>query len=131
MNILILTCHTGKGHDSAAAAIAEELASRGHHCESMDALAMVSGRMSTFVCGGHVWLYRHGPGAFDRGYRLAENHPACLRAGGALSRLLGRGVEQLSAILGSGEYAAVLCTHVFAGLMMTELRLRGGSRVPT
>ena len=42
MNVLILSCNTGGGHNSCAKAIAAELQSRGHTCRIDDALAKVN-----------------------------------------------------------------------------------------
>ena len=61
MNVLILSCNTGGGHNSCAKAIAAELQSRGHACRIDDALAYVSEGTSRFVSNWHVRFYRYFP----------------------------------------------------------------------
>ena len=130
MRNLILTCHTGRGHDSAAEAVAAELRQRSHSCRTVDALAMVSPAISHLVSDGHVWLYRHAPQLFDRGYSWASHHP----------QLLGRGQNgqradlthgRLKRCLMEGQYDAVLCTHVFAALLLGSTPLPPGCRPRT
>lgn len=76
MKLLILSCHTGQGHDSASAAIREVWEERGHCCETADALAFVSPWVSRQVARWHVRIYRYLPGLFRWGYAFAEKHPS-------------------------------------------------------
>ena len=48
-----------------------------------------------------------------------------------MRRMFSRAEDRLEEILCSGEYDAVLCTHVFAGVMMTQLRQRGKNPLQT
>ena len=76
MNVLILSCNTGGGHNSCAKAIAAELQSRGHACRIDDALAYVSEGTSRFVSNWHVRFYRYFPKLYNKGYAYAGSHPA-------------------------------------------------------
>ena len=117
MRTLILTCHTGGGHNTCAAAITEAYHSRGLACHTADALEFASLRLSRFVSWGHTTMYRRVPALFDRGYRFAERHPGAME-NDALSRLMSSGARRLREYLCEGGYDAVICVHVFAGLLL-------------
>ena len=117
MRTLILTCHTGGGHNTCAAAITEAYHSRGLACHTADALEFASLRLSRFVSWGHTTMYRRVPALFDRGYRFAERHPGAME-NDALSRLMSSGARRLQEYLREGGYDAVICVHVFAGLLL-------------
>ena len=58
MKVLILSCSTGQGHNSAGQAVYECLQQRGVCCEMRDALGFSSGRVSKNVCGAYVGITR-------------------------------------------------------------------------
>ena len=64
MKVLILSCNTGGGHNSAAAAIKESFDERGYECDVFDTLALFSKRLSRAISRGHVFVYRHLPRLF-------------------------------------------------------------------
>ncbi|MEE1329802.1 MAG: hypothetical protein U0K18_01165 [Acutalibacteraceae bacterium] len=73
--MLILSCNTGEGHNSAAKAIKEKFISRNSECDIKDALAFWSPEKSKLISKGHVFIYRKMPTLFGVGYRFEENHP--------------------------------------------------------
>ena len=75
MKVLILSCNTGEGHNSCAAALAEECRHENIPCDTEDALRFISPEVSRFISNWHVRIYRHAPGLFRVGYRAAEEHP--------------------------------------------------------
>ena len=102
MKIAILSCNTGGGHNAAAAALAEELAARGHD-----------------------FAYRYTPKLYGAGYRREEKRPSPLLYENSI-----RGIGPLyEALMDLGADAAI-CVHVFPAMMMTELRCSYGLRMP-
>ena len=59
MRVLILSANTGAGHNSAAAAIGEELTARGESWEIVDSLAFISEKVSGFISWGHSYVYKN------------------------------------------------------------------------
>ena len=115
MHVLILSANTGGGHNSAAKAIGEALNKYGAEFDMADALGFVSGAASEVLSKGHNNLYRYLPGLFGVGYRFAENHsPRMMYEGLAL------GAKKLAAFIKEGRFDAVVCTHVFGAMMVTE-----------
>lgn len=122
MKTLILTCNTGEGHNSTAAAIKNVFDARSQVCESADTLAFLSPLVSRAVCHAHARIYRYMPRAFDAGYRAAEEHPDAFRRKSVLYRLLTRGVKKLYRHIVDGGYDTVVCTHAFSALLATGLK---------
>lgn len=124
MRVLILSANTGAGHNSAAAAIGEELTARGESWEIVDSLAFISEKVSGFISWGHSYVYKNFPKLFGAGYRFEENHSVKF-----IYDQCARGVPSLEEKL-EEKWDAVVCVHVFSGMMMTELRKRRGKGLP-
>ncbi len=125
MRVLILSANTGGGHNSTANALGEQLHAMKAEYKITDCLAYISEKVSDFISWGHSYVYRNLPKLFGAGYRFEENHSTAF-----MYDQCARGAEALQEELAKGQYGAVICTHVFAGLMMTEVRKRYGNRVP-
>lgn len=122
MRVIILSCNTGEGHNSTGKAILEVLKNRGVDSEMVDALACFSKSFSKFICDWHAKLYRYAPGLWDVGYRTFEKHEMGTDEREMVSLLLTLGKKKLKALLEEGRYDAIVCTHVFSGMMVTELK---------
>ena len=122
MRILLLSCSIGEGHDSAAKAVIEVLEHRGVVAERHDALALLSPKLAKFIGNWHVRLYRYAPKLFDAGYKVAEYMTDEPDDPDFLYEALALGSQKLQRFLAEGNYDAVICTHVFAGMLMTEVR---------
>lgn len=122
MRILILSCNTGEGHNSCAKALKEVFDIRGHYCIIEDALAFVSRSATKVISKGHTTIYRHFPGVFRRGYLYAENHPNAYRERSAIYNYFCSGKQRLADYIDSRDFDVVICTHTFAGIMLTETK---------
>ncbi len=131
MRFLILSCNTGEGHNSAAKAIKEYFEKMGEVCEIKDALSFWSPEKSRIICKGHVFLYRNIPKLFGIGYRFEENHPPKKGKESIVYELMKNGCKSLLKMLKKADYDAVICTHLFSAMMMTELRKNDKYIIPT
>lgn len=122
MRILILSCNTGEGHNSAAKAISEVLTARGIENETTDALSFWSPAISKFICNWHVRLYKRAPLLFRVGYRMAEDHDPEPEDTSMVYALLSQGAKRLYASIAANPCDAVICTHPFASLIMRRVR---------
>lgn len=68
MNILILSCNTGGGHNTSAKALSEELERRGHKSEIVDALAFGSQLYSDLICKSYIEMTKVAPKFFGKVY---------------------------------------------------------------
>ena len=61
MHVLILSCNTGGGHNSAGAAVLEALRARGHTGEVVDFLSLAGKKVSERVSGLYVGMVKNVP----------------------------------------------------------------------
>ena len=125
MRVLILSANTGAGHNSTAMALAEQLEKMNVEYHIADTLAFISERVSDFISWGHSYVYRKLPKLFGWGYRFEETHPPRF-----IYEQLSKGAEDLHHFLEKEHFDAVICVHVFSGMMMTELGERYGNTIP-
>lgn len=125
MRVLLLSCNTGGGHNSAAAAVRNCFIKRGVECDVHDALLFVSKPHSEVVSGGHVYIYRHLPQLFGVGYRFEEKHPPRF-----IYDQMALGAKKFAAFLEENVYDAVVCTHIFGNMLVTEARRKYGVTIP-
>ncbi len=69
MKVLILSCSTGQGHNSAALAVYENLKSHQVDCEFMDALLFAGKKTSNAVCKTYATVANKAPHVFGLAYR--------------------------------------------------------------
>lgn len=122
MRILILSCNTGGGHNSAAAAVKEYLESVGVSCEIKDALAFESEMKSDFISWGHVFIYKNIPRLFGASYKFIENHPPKPGSQSMIYEIVKKGAENLHDFLLETGYDIIISTHIFASMILTEIR---------
>ena len=121
MRTLILTCNTGEGHNSSAAAIREVYEQNNEFCDLQDSLKFSSRRFSKIVGKGHTSLYRHSPKLFDKGYEMSEKHDSIFSEGSFLYKVLTIGVKKLYRYVQENKIDNIICVHPFAALLVTEL----------
>ena len=131
MRVLILTCHTGEGHNSTAAAIQEGFQAWGVPCDIVDSLGLISPTASALISSGHARLYRYAPKMFGTGYQYAENHPSVFDEGKLVYKYLASGAKRLYALVQKKGYDLIICAHVFPALMAAQLRRRYGLEIRT
>ena len=124
MRLLILSCNTGEGHNSAARALKGCFEAQNISCEIRDALAFWSPKKSKIISKGHIFIYRKMPKLFGVSYRFEENHPPKDGDESFIYELVIKGCDSLEEYLSDNEYDAIICTHVFSAMMMPELKKR-------
>ncbi len=124
MEVLILSCSTGGGHNSAGFAIKEEMESRGHHVDMFDPYQLIGNKLDEKIGNTYVNLVRHAPLAFGCLYKLGEWYSKLsikspvYTANKALE-------EPLQQYIESHNYDIIFMTHIFPGQMIANLKSRG------
>ena len=131
MKVLILSCNTGQGHNSASAAIRQALEAHGSVCDIEDVFGFVSNGVSKFMGWGHSCMYRHFPGIFRFGYGYAEEHEKVFQEDAMAYRFLTRGSEQIYQYCVEKQYDAIICAHVFSALAITDVKKKYPLRAKT
>lgn len=122
MKALILTCNTGEGHNSSAAAIKESLNAHNINADIVDALGFFSARASQFISNWHVRIYRRSPRIFRNGYAYAEHHSVSLEDKNWPGKTMAGGAGHLYELILREAYDEVICVHVIAAQLVTELQ---------
>ena len=124
MKILILSCNTGEGHNSAGKAIKSVFEKNGDECHITDALAFISPVVSRMIVGGHVFFYRYLPSLFHYIYDGAALLSKVSRGSGdtLIFRILSLGSKRLYRYIIDGGYDKIICVHPFASQMLTKLK---------
>ena len=124
MKVLILSCNTGQGHNTAARAVQEEMARRGVECEMRDALAFSSERASKLISGTYMRMAVDAPRVFGKMYQVGEaisnpyvKSPVYV-ANMALTRKMGRYIRE-------NGFDAVITSHLFPSQALTHLTRHG------
>lgn len=124
MKALILSCNTGGGHNTAAAAILEELQARGIESEVRDTLVFGSAKVSRVVSGSYVHMTTAIPSLFGCLYKAGEfvsgktgvNHHSPVYFANT------RYAARLSAYIDENSIDTVICPHLFPAEALTYLR---------
>ena len=124
MRVLILSSNNGGGHNAVAQALKQVFEAHGDLCRVEDCLSFISEDVSEAVAKSHSFMYRHVPKLFDSGYRHTLNHPKTFMQHHNGRRMLNLGRKNLGRTIQKGGYDAVLCTHVFASIMLTDARAK-------
>lgn len=124
MEVLILSCGTGGGHNAAAEALREECERRGDRVVFMDPYALRSDRTVHLVSGTYISLVQKTPGLFGAAYSLAGlvrklpwRSPVYF-----INRKAARAMERF---LSQNHFDVVLMPHLFPAEIMTYLKGRG------
>lgn len=124
MNILILSCNTGGGHNSAGKAVQEELNRRGHRTVMMDPFDLAGDHVSRVVGNAYVKLVQKKPELFGVVYHLGlgvSKMPFLSPVYYANSLM----VPFLEKHLKENSYDAVVMSHLFPAEIFTALKKKG------
>ncbi|MBQ2957423.1 MAG: glycosyl transferase [Clostridia bacterium] len=120
MKVLMLSCNTGQGHNTAARAVMEAFEQRGVECELRDALAFSSELTSKVVSETYVRMANDAPGFFGKLYHASDlitnsyvKSPV-YAANLTYARKLGKYIRE-------NGFDAVITTHVFPAQALGHL----------
>ena len=64
MKVLVLSCNTGEGHNTAGRAIIENMRKKGFQADMINALELMGVRRSKLVCGVYIKMVKKIPALF-------------------------------------------------------------------
>ena len=130
MNVLILSCGTGGGHNSAAFALQEEMQRRGNAVTLMNPLDLRGGKLAQRVDNAYIDLAQAAPGGFGAVYAIGNAYRH-LPWRSPVYFANGYAADALQAYLGQHPTDVILMTHLFPAEMVTYLKNHGHSLPPT
>ena len=117
MKILILTCNTGGGHNSAALALKTYFNKNDVECDIADFLGFGKDFANNIICNGHVFIYRHAPKLFELGYKFSE-FDTRKRDETFRYKYCSMYAQNLHKFLQNNKYNYIISVHVFASLAL-------------
>ncbi len=122
MKALILTVTAGQGHNSTAAALHDKLTEKGIECRTVDACYQINKFLGFTVSKGYLLSVDRLSGSYANVYeKLEKRHPSqnspALLALSFLAPKIGDYINDFSPDV-------IVCTHVFAALIVSELKRR-------
>ncbi|MCM1514790.1 MAG: glycosyltransferase [Anaeroplasma bactoclasticum] len=128
MNILLLSCKTGGGHDACANALKEQFEQMGHTAFVFDYLQLAGEKVAKRVANTYVKTVQRVPQLFGAAYRIgmfvskhSEHSPVYL----ANKKM----AKYLEAYLDEHHYDAIVMTHLFPAETLTYMK-RLGMKLP-
>lgn len=126
MRVLILSCNTGGGHNTAAKALLEVFANQNDYCEIKDALSFGGQLASDLVCDTYIEMVKKTPKIFGELYNFSEKlgqittqSKVKLRSPVYLINKIY--ADALKEYIILNKFDCVICTHIFPAEAMTSL----------
>ena len=129
LNVLILSAHTGGGHDAAAKALQEALAEQGANAQVMDCLAFGGAWLSRVVSGTYVRMVQHVPSGFGLMYRASKTL-STTRHKSPVYLFNSSYAFRMERTLEKFQPDVIVCTHIFGAHSVTHLRRKGSYTGP-
>ena len=124
MEILILSCGTGGGHNSAAFAVQEEFLRRGCGVTLMNPFDLCGGKVAQRVDSAYIDLAQTAPKGFGAVYAIGNAYRR-LPWRSPVYFANGLAAEALGAYLRGHPVDAIVMTHLYPAEMLTYLRNHG------
>ena len=127
--ILILSCFTGEGHNSAAKAMHSAFDALEVPSRIMDPVSFQGKHAQHFISSFYNGMIRRTPKAFGALYKAGALYDA---TGWVSPVYLANAAyaERLNRFLEAQHYTDVVCTHLYGMEAMTALKKRGKNSVP-
>jgi len=125
MNILILSVTAGQGHHQAGLAVSTYFEDRGHHVVHLDCYEYLSPAVKEFISHGYLMSTKYSPALYGRFYRLAEKMDS-LEQANFISKITNSIFRRkMLAFIDTTAPDAIICTHVFAAVLLSYLKEKG------
>lgn len=130
MKVLILSCNTGEGHNSAGKAVKEYIESHGDQAEFID-LMMLSGKKTSKAVGGlYVNVVKHCPHLFGLVYRLGRLISSAKRKSPVYFACARLG-KKLKQYLENKDFDIIVTPHLYPAETLTWMKRKGILRQKT
>ena len=124
LNILILSCSTGGGHNAAGTAMKEYLQLHGHHVDFPDYLSFAGERVSKTVGRIYVKTVQKAPKVFGAVYKIGDTVSRHVKK--SIVYYANSGMDEyLEECLKTTDYDAILVPHLFPAETLTSMKHKG------
>ena len=129
MKILLLSCGTGEGHNSAAKAIAEVALAHGDKVVLRDPLSFKSQKAMRWASGSYNYVLKYHPRIFGLIYHVGALYDKT-KWTSPVYRVNASYAQELHRYICEEGFDAVICTHLYALQAMTAIVRKGYRTVP-
>ncbi len=127
---MIFSITTGQGHNQTAKVMAEELGKNGIACKYMDVYEYIHPKLSDSISKLYLMSTKNVPKMYGVGYRIMEMREAGNNH--VLPKLTNIVLaKKLLKLIREEKPDFIICTHVFAALLVTYLRERFDEKIHT
>lgn len=128
--ILILSCNTGEGHNSAAKALKRTIENDGMQCDIYDALGLAGKRLSNKV--SRIYDNSVKNSLFSTGYAIGEWYSSIrFKPRSPVYRFNKTYATEIYHLICGNGYDAVVCTHPFPALSVSFIKEKYGLCIPS
>lgn len=130
MNILILSCHTGEGHNSAAKAVGEELSALNHKYEIVDPSLIGGNKTKSLPSICYNTLIKKKPSLFGVVYKAGKWYDST-KLVSPIYLVNATHAKAVWKYIEDNKFDAAVCTHLFGMETLTAIRKRLGKYIPS
>lgn len=124
MDVLILSCGTGGGHNSAARALREELERRGHRAELLNPYDLKSEALAQKINDSYIEMVQKAPGLFGAVYNAGQLYRK-LPCRSPVYHVNRHMVPVMAQYFAAHHYDVVISTHLYPAEILTNMKCRG------
>lgn len=121
MKVLILSCSTGGGHDSAGKALLEGFKSLDVDCELIDPIRLTSKRFSNMVNRAYIDMVTNRPNMFKKVYHMGELYGK-LKIKSPVYGMNKLFSKKLSDYIIDNNYDYIIATHLYPAETLTSIK---------
>lgn len=131
MKILVLTITAGEGHNSTAAALKAGIDKFGYECRVEDVYRLLNRALYSAVSKGYLFATKHLKKLYGDVYRLAEMRSSDANSNSPMRRANSVLIRMLRKYIEDYDPDTIVFTHVFAGVLLDEIKEKYGLRAKT
>lgn len=134
MKVLVLSCNTGEGHNTAGKAIYNKLLQMGVDCDFVDTLSIAGVKVSRAVNNSYVGITTSVPKVFGMMYSIgravSDLNTRHLHINSPVYAANTLYAKKLADFIVKGRYDVAVMPHLFPAECLTSLRRHGLLRIP-
>lgn len=121
MKVLLLSCNTGEGHNSAARALKEQLEEYHITCDFVDALGLANKKVSKKITDLYVASTAGNPTVFKMMYKAGELYSK-IKIKSPVYGMNKLCQKSLTKFITDGNYDVIIATHLFPAETLTAMK---------
>ena len=129
MKILVLSCSTGEGHNSAAKAVCEALSNAGAEWELKDPVSFNHEKSPKRIASAYNNLIKKAPAAFGAVYKIGACYSAT-KLPSPIYSLNAKYAEKLNDYIVANKFDAVITSHLYGMEALTAIKRRHPEHIP-